>query len=140
MTQVLVVDDSVVIRDMVRTMLEQAGYGVSEAVDGVEALAALRASVRPLVVLLDYDMPRMTGGELLEIVSRERGPLAAHDFVIITANEATFPPSFIELLRHMSIRVLPKPFHKDDLVGVVEGAATRLAAPPSEPLPALPDA
>jgi len=140
MTQILVVDDVAIVRDTVRATLEQAGYSVLEAVDGVEGLAALRASARPLVVLLDYEMPRMNGGELLQIVSSERGPLAAHEFVIITANEATFPPSFIELLRHMSIRVLPKPFRKDALVGAVEGAALRLAAPPPDPLPALPDA
>jgi CheY-like chemotaxis protein len=139
MTQVLVVDDSVVIRDTVRAMLEQSGYQVIEALDGVEGLAALRVSKQPMIVLLDYEMPRMNGEQVLRVVVEERGALLAHEFIIITANQPTFPPTFIELLRHMSIRVLPKPFHKDDLVSLVNDAVARLAAP-REQIPVLPDA
>lgn len=138
MRQVLVVDDSPVVRETVRAMLEQADYSVVEANDGVRGLAALRASPAPMVVLLDYQMPEMDGEELLKIVAEDHGALAENEFVIITANEATFPESFIELLRHLSIRVLSKPFHKDELVGVVEGAVMRLSAP-REPIPVLPE-
>jgi CheY-like chemotaxis protein len=139
MKQVLVVDDSDLIRDLVREMLNSAGYAIAEAGDGVQGLAALRASQAPLVVLLDFEMPNMNGAELLKIVAGEPGPLSRHEFVIITANEPTFPADFIELLRHLSIRVLPKPFKKDDLVALVEAAEVRLSAP-REPIPALPDA
>jgi len=139
MTQVLVVDDSELIRDLVREMLGPAGYAVLEAKDGMQGLTTLRASRVPLVVLLDYQMPEMDGAELLKIVADERGPLSRHEFVVITANEPTFPADFVDLLRHLSIRVLPKPFKKDELVGVVEGAFIRLTAP-REPIPALPDA
>jgi CheY-like chemotaxis protein len=138
MSEVLVVDDSQVVRDTVRAMLEQAGYSVSEATNGVEGLAALRASASPMVVLLDYQMPEMDGEEVLETVAGDGGPLAEHEYIIITANQATFPESFIELLRHLSIRVLGKPFKPGELVGVVEGATVRLSAQP-EPIPALPE-
>lgn len=138
MRQVLVVDDSPVVRETVRAMLEQADYSVVEANDGVQGLTALRASPAPMVVLLDYQMPEMDGEELLKIVAEDHGALAENEFVIITANEATFPESFIELLRHLSIRVLSKPFHKDELIGVVEGAVMRLSAP-HEPIPVLPE-
>ncbi len=139
MSQVLVVDDSQVVRDTVRAMLEQAGYSVREATNGVEGLAALRATVAPLVVLLDYQMPEMDGEEMLKTVAADAGPLAKHEYIIITANQATFPESFIELLRHLSIRVLAKPFKPVELVGVVEGATVRLSAQ-REPIPALPEA
>lgn len=139
MRQVLVVDDSPVVRETVRAMLEQADYSVVEANDGAQGLAALRASASPLVVLLDYQMPEMDGEEVLKVVAADHGPLAAHEFIIITANQTTFPASFIELLRHLSIRVLGKPFHVDELVGVVEGAMMRLTAE-REPIPALPEA
>lgn len=138
MSEILVVDDSQVVRDTVRAMLEQAGYTVSEATNGVEGLAALRASSSPRVVLLDYQMPEMDGEEVLKTVATDAGRLAQHEFIIITANQATFPESFIDLLRHLSIRVLSKPFHMEELVGVVEGAAMRLSAQP-EPIPALPE-
>ncbi len=138
MSNILVVDDSQVVRETVRAMLEQAGYMVSEAINGVEGLAALRASASPLVVLLDYQMPQMDGEEVLKTVASDAGRLAEHEFIIITANQATFPASFIDLLRHLSIRVLSKPFHVEELVGVVEGATLRLSAQP-EPIPALPE-
>jgi CheY-like chemotaxis protein len=138
MSQILVVDDSQVVRDTVRAMLEKAGYMVSEATNGVEGLAALRASASPLVVLLDYQMPEMDGEEVLKTVATDAGKLAEHEFIIITANQPTFPESFIELLRHLSIRVLTKPFKPGELVGVVEGATLRLSAQP-EPIPALPE-
>ena len=43
MTQVLVVDDSLTLRQLIRAILEPAGYHVTEASDGVEGLATLRA-------------------------------------------------------------------------------------------------
>jgi CheY-like chemotaxis protein len=139
MTQVLVVDDSEIIRDLVQEMLVPAGYQVQLAEDGVQGLARLRTNTAPQVVLLDFEMPNMRGDELLETVTREGGPLAAHEFVIITANQPTFPAEFIELLRRLSIRVLPKPFTRDQLLTLVEGAEARLTAT-REPLPVLPDA
>ncbi len=138
MTQVLVVDDSDTIRDLVQEMLVPAGYQVQQAEDGVQGLSCLRASTSPVVVLLDFEMPNMRGDELLDTVTREGGALETHEFVIITANEHTFPAQFIELLRRLSIRVLPKPFSRDQLLTLVEGAEARLSAT-REPLPVLSD-
>ena len=60
MTQVLVIDDSPTVRLTLRKWLEAAGYPVTEAADGMEGFALLRASKEPLVVLLDYQMPSNT--------------------------------------------------------------------------------
>ncbi len=138
--QVLVVDDSEVIRQAVRLMLEPQGYQVREATDGDEGLAAIRAESDPMIVLLDYQMERMDGGEVLKTVASEGGPLLNHEYIMISAVAHTFPPDFIELLRRMSIRVLQKPFDGDSLVPAVEGAVERLNAPPDEPLPWAPEA
>ena len=138
--QVLVVDDSEVIRQAVRLMLEPQGYQVREATDGDEGLAAIRAEPDPMIVLLDYQMERMDGGEVLKTVASEGGPLLNHEYIMISAVAHTFPPDFIELLRSMSIRVLQKPFDDKALVPAVEGAVERLNAPPDEPLPWAPDA
>ena len=66
MIRALVTDDSRVMRQIVIRTLRQAGYDwdVREAADGVEALAAIRAE-EPDVVLSDWNMPNMTGIELL---------------------------------------------------------------------------
>ncbi|HEY7832127.1 MAG TPA: response regulator [Ktedonobacterales bacterium] len=139
MTQVLAVDDSETMRQSLRMMLEPAGYPVAEAGDGVEALAALRASHEPLVVLLDYYMPRLDGGGVLAQVSAEGGALARHEYIVISSSVGTFPDDFIDLSRRLSIRILPKPFEEDLIVTLVGQAAARLNALPPEPLPDLPD-
>jgi signal transduction histidine kinase/ActR/RegA family two-component response regulator len=61
---VMVVDDDEAIRDLTREMLEQAGFAVLTACDGVEAVKLLRDTTVPIdSVLLDMTMPRMSGEE-----------------------------------------------------------------------------
>jgi CheY-like chemotaxis protein len=62
---VMVVDDEPDIRFLLRIALEGAGYGVVEAPHGEAALALVRRSP-PQLVLTDWMMPRMNGGELIE--------------------------------------------------------------------------
>ena len=60
----LVVDDSKVIRKVARHILESMSFSVDEAADGQEALTFCRAN-RPDVILLDWNMPVMSGMEFL---------------------------------------------------------------------------
>ncbi len=62
--QILIVDDEADVRMMCRFALEADGFNCEEAVNGLEALAAIRARPFDLVVT-DMDMPQMTGAELL---------------------------------------------------------------------------
>ena len=69
----LIVDDSKAMRMIVARVLRQAGYGGSEFVeasDGAEALGAIRAG-RFDLVLSDWNMPRLSGIELLQAVRDE---------------------------------------------------------------------
>lgn len=61
---VLVVDDSITVREMERKLLENKGYRVEIAVDGLDGWNAVRTSDFDLVVS-DVDMPRMNGIELI---------------------------------------------------------------------------
>jgi two-component system, chemotaxis family, chemotaxis protein CheY len=63
----LVVDDSKVIRKVARHMLESLDFTVDEAADGREALDAVARSV-PDAVLLDWNMPVMSGMEFLKAI------------------------------------------------------------------------
>jgi two-component system sensor histidine kinase and response regulator WspE len=62
---ILVVDDSITVREMERRLLENQGYQVDVAVDGMEGWNAVRTNSYDLVIS-DIDMPRMNGIELLK--------------------------------------------------------------------------
>lgn len=68
--RILVVDDSITVREVERQLLLRRGYAVDVAVDGKEGFNALRAGRYDLLVT-DVDMPRMTGIELIRAVRRE---------------------------------------------------------------------
>src|SRR4029079_14693081 len=67
----LIVDDSKVIRKVARHILETLDFEVDEAGDGREALSRCEAK-RPDVVLLDWNMPVMSGMDFLRML-RQRG-------------------------------------------------------------------
>ena len=138
MTPVLVADDSESIRRLVQAMLAHDEYEVREATDGVEALEALRASERPMVVLLDYRMPRIDGFGVLHAAVENGRLLTQNEYIIITSEAGTFPEDFIDLLRRLSIRVLPKPFDQEALVTAVTLAVERLNAPVEQTFSKLP--
>jgi two-component system, chemotaxis family, sensor kinase CheA len=81
---VLVVEDSLTVRALQRSILESAGYEVEVAVDGVEALDLVRRNRAIALVVSDVDMPRMDGIALLEAIRADpdRGVLPV---VLVTA-------------------------------------------------------
>src|SRR5205814_676917 len=70
MSRVLVAEDSATQAEEIRLLLEDAGFLVGLAADGLEAVEAVRREP-PDVVLTDLNMPRMNGLELVEALRRE---------------------------------------------------------------------
>ena len=68
--RVLVVDDSITVREVERQMLARLGYEVETAVDGVDGFTQLKAGRFDLLVT-DVDMPRMNGIEFVKALRRE---------------------------------------------------------------------
>ena len=68
--RVLVVDDSLTVRELERKMIEGLGYAVDVAVDGMDGWNAVR-SVRYDLVVTDVDMPRMDGIELVTLIKKD---------------------------------------------------------------------
>ena len=70
LTTILVADDDPDVRDILRSILEPAGFAVLEASDGVLALESIRTHPTDLLIL-DYTMPRMTGPQLCEQLKQD---------------------------------------------------------------------
>jgi len=82
----LVVDDSMLIRYTVCRFLEERGFAVESATNGVEALQILER-VRPALIVTDMQMPKMTGSELITALKKK--PETAAIPIIIVAGRAS---------------------------------------------------
>lgn len=128
---VLIVEDDPDIRESIRVFLEDEGYMVSEAPDGVAGLAALRTSRQGLIVLVDYRMPRMDGIQMLSEVAKHAQLARTHVYLLVTANYDQLPPSSAEVLAALGTQSVRKPFDLDVLLAAVEQARESLARAPS---------
>lgn len=68
--RVLVVDDSLTVRELERKLLEGAGYAADVAVDGMDGWNAVRSGNYDLIIT-DVDMPRMDGIELTSLIKKD---------------------------------------------------------------------
>ncbi len=84
----LVVDDSMLIRHTVCRFLEERGFTVESATNGLEALEAVKR-VRPDIIITDIQMPKMDGSELITAVKREPA-LASIPIVIVAGRQSGF--------------------------------------------------
>ncbi len=112
-SDILIVDDDVDIRDALSRALELEGYRVSVAANGRVAWEKLHAEPPPALVLLDLMMPVMNGAELLTLL-RADAQLRALPVVLVTAfgtSAAEFAPS--------SEGMLSKPIDLDQLMQLV---------------------
>ena len=116
MTQVLVVDDSKVMRDMVAACLRpRPSLRVTQASSGLEAIEKL--SLQPFdVVVLDLNMPDIGGIEVLEFV-RSQDKLRALPIIIVTTRGDD--ASRARALAAGATRYLTKPFSPDAILDEV---------------------
>lgn len=82
----LVVDDSMLIRHTVCRFLEQCGFEVESACNGVEALEVL-TSLRPDIIITDMQMPHMSGGELITAL-KGKSETASIPIVILAGRQS----------------------------------------------------
>jgi CheY-like chemotaxis protein len=112
--RILVVDDSEVIRQLIRVNLELEGFEVVTAADGAECLEVIH-EVRPDVVTLDVVMPRLDG---LGTAARLRSDPGTRDLPLAIVSACSRP----EVEAGLDVGVdafVAKPFEPAELVGVV---------------------
>jgi putative nucleotidyltransferase with HDIG domain len=115
--QIMVVDDEEPIREVVSSMLNQAGYHTQQAASGIEALELLDCGENFQLILTDMMMPEMDGSALLEKI-KERFPdvpvvmvTAVHDISVALA-----------AIRNGAYDYLLKPFEREQLLVMVRRA------------------
>ena len=122
MKRCLIVDDSRVVRKVARRIVEDLRFDADEAADGQQALDACRKDM-PDAVLLDWNMPNMSGIDFLRALRRERG--GEKPVVVFCTTESDV--SFItEALDAGANEYIMKPFDREIIeskfaeVGLVE--------------------
>ena len=115
---VMVVDDSITMRRVASKLLERHQYKVVTAKDGVDALAQLE-DVRPDVMLLDIEMPRMDGFELATHMQNES---SYSNIPIIMITSRTGEKHRDRALEIGVTNYMGKPYQEEELIANIQGA------------------
>lgn len=127
----LVADDNADLRDVLERMIVRTGHQPESVADGLEATQAL-AERRYDVLLLDLDMPKMTGDEVIDWLRVHPDRAAGMRVVVVTA----WGGDRRGRLQELGItKVLAKPFRLQDVTNLVteivgEAAADGGTSPP----------
>ena len=113
---VMIVDDSVTVRKVTSRLMERHGFEVATAKDGIDAMSQLQ-DIRPDVVLLDIEMPRMDGFEVLRSVRRDE---ALKDLPIIMITSRTGEKHKQQAMELGVNEYLGKPFQEASLLATIE--------------------
>jgi two-component system chemotaxis response regulator CheY len=107
-----VVDDSRVIRKVARRIIEDMGFEIAEAADGMEAMAWCRSAM-PEAILLDWNMPVMNGLDFLRALRAEPDGKTPTVLFCTVEND---PAHIAEALESGADEYIMKPFDGDILM------------------------
>ena len=116
MEKILIVDDELNMRLVLKALLNKEGYDVVTAADGFEALKILKGGDVEVVVT-DMKMPKLDGMGLLERVIRE---YPSTPVIIITAHGTI--AKAVDALKKGAFDYITKPFDRDELKSVIHKA------------------
>ncbi|MGV7209501.1 Hpt domain-containing protein [Oxalobacteraceae bacterium A2-2] len=114
---VMVVDDSLTVRRVTQRLLEREGFHVLLAKDGVDALEQLQA-VRPELMLVDIEMPRMDGFDLVRNV---RADQRTQDIPVIMITSRSADKHRNYALQLGVNAYFGKPYQEDELLAAIDG-------------------
>ena len=125
---VMIVDDSVTVRKVTSRLMERQGFAVATAKDGVDAMNQLQ-TIRPDVVLLDIEMPRMDGFEVLRSVRRDEN---LKDLPVIMITSRTGEKHKQQAMELGVNQYLGKPFQEAKLLTTIEEVIASAKAKPEQ--------
>lgn len=119
MEKILVVDDEQSMRDVLSIMLKRAGYGVTAASDGEEAIGHIHKELFDLVIT-DLRMPKVDGLEVLKAVKA-----CSPETVVLMITAFASAESAVEAMKHGAYDYLTKPFQVDEVQLIIRNALER---------------
>lgn len=115
--KILIVDDALFMRTMLKKILNEAGYlQICEAANGVEACAVYEAE-KPDVVLMDISMPEMNGIDALKAIVEEDSRA-----IVVMCSAVGQEAMILEAVQSGALDFIVKPFKPEQIVEAVEKA------------------
>ncbi len=112
--KILSIDDSGIIRKIIKSSVGVLGYDFIEAEDGEEALKLLSDEYNEIgLILLDWNMPGLDGYELLKILKSDDRYKEIPVMMVTTESEKS---NIIRAIKAGAINYLTKPFSNEDLL------------------------
>ena len=119
--KILVIDDSKVIRDMVRDMLPKGNFEVLEAKDGVQGLNLIQQE-RPNLIMLDFLLPRMSGWEVFQQIQVSQ-ELKSIPLVLMSGRKEEVTEKLQEPFEFFEF--VQKPFDQRELIEAIKTAMAK---------------
>jgi len=111
--KVLIVDDSKSSRFALRYLLQSQNFTIYEASDGISALKVLQEHPDINIALIDYEMPKMNGGELTRVIRKN---FTRAELSILAISVHTSPIITIEFLKAGANDFITKPYVKEEVL------------------------
>jgi len=119
--KILVVDDSNVIRNMVRDMLPKGNFEVLEAKDGMQGLNLIRQE-RPTLIMLDFLLPKLSGYEVFQNIQASP-ELASIPLVLMSGRKEEVTEKLQEPFEYFEF--VQKPFDQKELIEAIKAAMAK---------------
>ncbi len=111
---ILSIDDSSIVRKIIRTTVDVLGYDFLEAEDAESALEVLESEYDKIdLILLDWNMPGMDGYDLLMAIKEDSRFKEIPVMMVTTESEQM---NVVQAIRAGAINYLTKPFSNEDLI------------------------
>ena len=118
--KILVIDDSRVIRNMVRDMLPPANFEVLEAADGIKGLEMIQQE-KPWMIMLDFLLPKMSGFEVYEAL-QQSPELIRIPLVLMSGRKEEVTSKIGEPFEDKYFVFIEKPFEQKELIPAIKKA------------------
>jgi CheY-like chemotaxis protein len=119
MANVMVVDDDVLVRNVLKEVLKLNKHNVVEASDGQDALESINPNALPDLIFMDHQMPRLGG---IDCARQLRTLYPSLKIILISGSFGFDDDGYLAANKYLFTDIILKPFQIKDVVSTVEYA------------------